>query len=1374
MADVNKETILLEIETNFGDTIQQMATLKTRIDNLKDANRDLEKENKNLIASNKELNKDYAKNRSEIEKNEKLIQLNNNEIEKNASVIRNLSEQQREYRKEVENEVKARQENEGSIKQMRLQLIELRKEYESLSKEDRESVGGKNMLKDIERQTKAIKELEYQQLDFRRNVGNYADALLNVDPAIAKLLKGFKDLSGGTMQVGAAAKNVIPFLKALGAQLKALVMNPVGAVIITIVVAFKALKDAIQRNDDAMTSLQAAFKAFSPIAELFRDIMDTIVAVIVEVVNGISTLATSILSLIPSFKESSEAASQWVIEMDNLEEAERQYTVQSAKNAAEVAKLRGKAVESDKYSAEQRKRFLEEAIRLEEEDLQAQLKIAEKKYKLAVEEAERQRDTSDETKNNIAQLEAAYYNAIANTESGLKRLKSQISNFNKEILKESLDTQLKIVHNENKTAAERKKALNLAKKESIGYYEAEYQRLDALYKQAALDPNNDRYREIARERDEAKKNLDKAREEMADEEESLAKSLKAKWEQYYQNELSARRAYEDAVLGMMDESLDKQLKLIDTEYDREIEDLKHRLETEESLTVEARNKINQLIELKEKQRNEKRVLTEAKYWSETREMARTAMNDIAQIMATTMRSDPNNILGGFAAEIHNELAGITEEFESTSDSLLEFFGKQYEQLVVTIRKVLNNNELSKTLAPNVKAVLAAMEQGTEEFANNATKSLDSFILALETMQNRLNMSPAEIAQMKDVVKPIMDQLYRYYNTMAELPSKYMERLSNAMANKMNAEAKKMRDVMMKTFEFQPITDEQVQNFTRDIDIMDNVLKNALSAWQYRIDNEIGFKIDDPLKIKGIDWDKERKELDDKIQDAFGDDAMEETVDMKVKVNWDIVTENEDFNNKMAEMANKYGDTIDLSFSGILTQISGTDKVEEQLDWLLKNYDEAIKKVREMNDDMWAAYSVTGEKAFYDAIPDTSTVLQGLQQLYNTYIQFSKTEVDYNKERLEIENKYLENGGSEVAMQNELLEVTKRENEQKKAVAEQQKAYVMSLKGEVSELEAAYNKVNAENTQQIQTLETQLQILHDEAATIDASTPEGAEKLEANRLQAEEIRSQIELLRGEIEQSLSDLVATGFTSAGQIDEEVEKLEVKVLDAQNNILQATATQTSNWSKMWFSTFSGVTSGLGDMAGSFRSLFDEMGEGNEQMAAFAEAAAYFQIGMSLAEGLAAAVAKGIEMGWPAAAVMIPVGISLVTSTIAQAMQIHKQYHAPKYAKGGYVSGEKGVDKIPAWLSDGEYVIKRKRVKELGIPFLDALNEGKSVFGRTHFAEGGLVTTTQIANEQLNMDTMREIMVESMAEIQPVVSVKEITSTQNRVKTKENIARK
>lgn len=1370
MADVKKETILLEIETNFGDTIQQMATLKTRIDNLKDANRDLEKENKNLIASNKELNKDYEKNRSEIEKNEKLIQLNNEEIEKNASVIRNLSEQQREYRKEVENEVKARQENEGSIKQMRLQLIELRKEYESLSKEDRESVGGKNMLKDIERQTAELKKLEAEQLDFRRNVGNYADALLNVDPAIAKLLKGFKEMSGGTMEVGVAFKNAVPMMKAFGSQLLKLAVNPFVDAIIVVVITLKQLVEQFKQTDDAVTALQQLFASLSPIFEVFTGILDATVKVLTKVISGVTKGITAIMSLVPAFEEASKAAQDYVLSLDALEEKEREYGVQTAKNNIEIARARNKAAQADVYSVEERRDATQKAIELEKQNLQMELDVAAEKLRLAQQDAARRRDTSDETKNNIAELEKAYYQAIANTESGMRRLYSQMAKFNSEIRKDTINTWKSIIGNSAFTTADWKKADENYKKmaDNMDKRAKELAARAAEIAEAGLD--NTKMLEASKE---AAKEAEGYRNDQKTQHKKYLDALKNLSEQYYSNELSARRAYEDAVLEMMDEGLDKQLELIDKEYEREIEDLRHRLQTEEHLSVEARNKINQLIQLKEKQWNEQRIVTEAKYWGETRELARQSMREISRIMQDTM-TDPNNILGGFAAEIHNELAGITEEFESTSDSLLEFFSRQYEQLVVTIRKVLNNSELSNTLAPNVKAVLTAMEQGTEEFANNATKSLDSFILALETMQNRLNMSPSEIAQMKDVVKPIMDQLYRYYKAMAELPSKYMERLSNAMANKMNAEAKKMREAMLKTFEFQPITDEQVQKFTRDINIMDDVLKKALSAWQYRIDNEIGFKIDDPLKIKGIDWDKERKELDDKIQEAFGDGTMEETVDMKVKVNWDIVTENEDFNNKIAEMANKYGDTIDLSFSGILTQISGTDKVEEQLDWLLKNYDEAIKRVREMNDDMWAAYSATGEKAFYDAIPDTSTILQGLQQLYNTYIQFSKTDVDYQKERLEIENKYLENGGSEVAMQNELLEITKRENEQKKAVAEKQKEYIESIRGEVGELETAYNKVNAKNTQQIKTLETQLQILHDEAATIDTSTPEGAAKLEENKAKAEEIRSQIATLQAEIETALANLVATGFTSTGQIDEEIQKLVVKILEAQKGILDATATQTSNWTKMWFSAFSGITSGLGNMAGAFRSLFDEMGEGNEQMAAFAEKAAYFQIGMSMAEGLASAVAKGMEMGWPAAAVMIPVGIATIVSGIAEAMSVYKQYHAPKYAKGGYVSGEKGVDKIPAWLSDGEYVIKRKRVKELGVPFLDALNEGKSIFGRTHFAEGGLVTTTQIANEQLNMDTMREIMVESMAEIQPVVSVKEITSTQNRVKTKENIARK
>lgn len=64
--------------------------------------------------------------------------------------------------------------------------------------------------------------------------------------------------------------------------------------------------------------------------------------------------------------------------------------------------------------------------------------------------------------------------------------------------------------------------------------------------------------------------------------------------------------------------------------------------------------------------------------------------------------------------------------------------------------------------------------------------------------------------------------------------------------------------------------------------------------------------------------------------------------------------------------------------------------------------------------------------------------------------------------------------------------------------------------------------------------------------------------------------------------------------------------------------------------------------------------------------------------------------------------------------------------FASGGYVSGPgTGTsDSIPSRLSNGEFVVKASRVRELGVGWLDSLNRGKSKPGRRNFAEGGLVT--------------------------------------------------
>ena len=75
------------------------------------------------------------------------------------------------------------------------------------------------------------------------------------------------------------------------------------------------------------------------------------------------------------------------------------------------------------------------------------------------------------------------------------------------------------------------------------------------------------------------------------------------------------------------------------------------------------------------------------------------------------------------------------------------------------------------------------------------------------------------------------------------------------------------------------------------------------------------------------------------------------------------------------------------------------------------------------------------------------------------------------------------------------------------------------------------------------------------------------------------------------------------------------------------------------------------------------------------------------------------------------------LTDLNIKRGQEIKKLGGVP-LATGGFVSGPgtPTSDSIPAWLSDGEYVIKASAVKNLGVGFLDALNNNK-------FANGGPV---------------------------------------------------
>ena len=111
--------------------------------------------------------------------------------------------------------------------------------------------------------------------------------------------------------------------------------------------------------------------------------------------------------------------------------------------------------------------------------------------------------------------------------------------------------------------------------------------------------------------------------------------------------------------------------------------------------------------------------------------------------------------------------------------------------------------------------------------------------------------------------------------------------------------------------------------------------------------------------------------------------------------------------------------------------------------------------------------------------------------------------------------------------------------------------------------------------------------------------------------------------------------------------------------------------------------------------------------------------------------------------------------------------------FAKGGLVrgAGTATSDSIPARLSNGEFVVNAEATRQ-HLGELLAINGGwgATAPNNRHFADGGMAVEQY--NAASNSEAIAAAVREAVADIQPVVSVKEITNVQNRVQVKEKIA--
>lgn len=310
---------------------------------------------------------------------------------------------------------------EGSYNALSKQMSELKKAFKATNDEAERS----KLAKQINGINEQLKGMDASIGNYQRNVGNYE----------AAFTKGLAGISNEIAALGnplAVAKNGV---MALGKAFKTLIANPVGAVIMAIVVAIKALKKGFDQSEEASNSLKRAFSALQPVMNAISNVFTgfaKIVGSIAEkaipaLVNGLMKAGDWMMTLLnkigivsdeklAAFKKSIEAQKESIKVTQDLTNREieltakrRKMQVDEAKTEMEVAELRAKATDKEKYSAKEREKFLNQAIAKEKGLNDQKLALAQEEYDILKRRSELT-DNDAKTNDELAAAEAKLYN----------------------------------------------------------------------------------------------------------------------------------------------------------------------------------------------------------------------------------------------------------------------------------------------------------------------------------------------------------------------------------------------------------------------------------------------------------------------------------------------------------------------------------------------------------------------------------------------------------------------------------------------------------------------------------------------------------------------------------------------------------------------------------------------------------------------------------------------------------------------------------------------------------------------------------------------------------------------------------------------------
>lgn len=476
--------VILDVHANVSDALNNIVKLQKANEELKKSIASDKKSLEDLQKQMEEAGGATAEQAAEEDRLRKSIVENSRQVAANTAAINGNT-------KAVDLSISTAEQKTDSLIALRKEAAALTQRYSEMSAEEREAAKENGFVEHLKSVNDTIREATLDIGNYKDNIGNYKSAIADVvqdSTGFGKALRfvgvNLNEVGGGLdgLKSGFAAAG--SGVKGLGKAFTTLAMNPIVATIGVIVGLILSMKKAIQDNSAAseawnkvLASLEPVIKGLgavvSWVGEMVVKMVSTVMAGLGKVAKGVAGIIDWFRDLVGMEKTAVKALEEYTAKADEMARLRNQIaakelelTEKLARYSKEVSELRVKAEDKVNYSIKERLKYLDEAIKMEQEAADERANLAKLKLELAQKELAMD-EKSISKQQAVAEAQAASYEAEKERNEKYRELQAQRIGF--------LDEEkqrIQAIRDAAKTATDEAKALEASMKAAARETEA--------------------------------------------------------------------------------------------------------------------------------------------------------------------------------------------------------------------------------------------------------------------------------------------------------------------------------------------------------------------------------------------------------------------------------------------------------------------------------------------------------------------------------------------------------------------------------------------------------------------------------------------------------------------------------------------------------------------------------------------------------------------------------------------------------------------------------------------------------------------------------------------------------------------------------------